>query len=187
MQPKHGSRRERSAFLVSLVDGQLVALPRTGQQASLSCLQGMDQAFAALEKAVWGCPWELTDNFVSAMREGRGRLTLSGPGDPTGRGLGFSFWRDERKVLRVYHCTYLLLQAQMSAASSPDGCLLGMHAPFWPVVMQSMLEGLSSHKKDAGQITGTNSDLRKLSMKASQRILTDYGVTESEIKGVDSM
>ena len=53
--------------------------------------------------------------------------------------------------------------------------------------MQSMLEGLSSHKKDTGQITGTNSDLRKLSMKASQRILTDYGVTESEIKGVRSI
>lgn len=58
----------------------------------------MEQAFRALEKAVWGCPWELTDNFISAMREGRGRLTLSGPGDPTGRGLGFSFWRDEHKV-----------------------------------------------------------------------------------------
>ena len=61
-------------------------------------LQDTQQAFAALEKAVWGCPWELADNFVSAMREGRGRLTLSGPGDPTGHGLGFSFWRDERKV-----------------------------------------------------------------------------------------
>ena len=53
--------------------------------------------------------------------------------------------------------------------------------------MQSMLEGSSSHKKDAGQITGTNSDLRKLSMKESQRILRDYGVTESEIKGVHSI
>ena len=75
------------------------AWPGAGEATALvRCLQGMDQAFAALEKAVWGCPWELTDNFVSAMREGRGRLTLSGPGDPTGRGLGFSFWRDERKA-----------------------------------------------------------------------------------------
>ena len=75
----------------------------------------------------------------------------------------------------------------MTATMSPDGCLLGVQATLWPVNLQSMLEGLSSHKKDAGQITGTNSDLRKLSMKASQRILTDYGVTESEIKGVHSM
>ena len=94
-----------------LLNSLLTASPRAGKQALLSCLQGMDQAFAALEKAVWGCPWELTDNFVSAMREGRGRLTLSGPGDPTGRGLGFSFWRDERKVLWLYLCTHLLLRA----------------------------------------------------------------------------
>lgn len=62
-----------------------------------------------------------------------------------------------------------------------------MHLTDRPVLMQSMLEGLSSHKKDAGQITGTNSDLRKLSMKASQRILTEYGVTETEINGVHSI
>lgn len=49
--------------------------------------------------------------------------------------------------------------------------------------MQSLLEGTSLQKKDAGQITGTNADLRKLSMKESMRILRGYGVTESEIKG----
>ena len=49
--------------------------------------------------------------------------------------------------------------------------------------MQSLLEGTAMQKKDAGQITGTNADLRKLSMKESMRILRGYGVTESEIKG----
>ena len=49
--------------------------------------------------------------------------------------------------------------------------------------MQSLLEGTALQKKDAGQITGTNADLRKLSMKESMRILKGYGVTESEIKG----
>ena len=49
--------------------------------------------------------------------------------------------------------------------------------------MQSLLEGTALQKKDAGQITGTNADLRKLSMKESMRILRGYGVTESEIKG----
>ena len=43
-------------------------------------------------------PWGLSGNFVAAMREGRGRLALAGPGDPTGRGAGFSFLRDDRKV-----------------------------------------------------------------------------------------
>lgn len=44
-------------------------------------------------------PWGLTENFNAAMREGRGRLALTGPGDPTGRGSGFSYLRDDRKVI----------------------------------------------------------------------------------------
>lgn len=51
------------------------------------------------------------------------------------------------------------------------------------VYLQSLLEGSASQKKDAGQITGTSADLRKLSMKESHRILKNYGVTETEIKG----
>ena len=58
----------------------------------------MTRAAAALELALCTTPWALTDNFVSALREGRGRLQLSGAGDPTGRGRGFSFLRDTRKV-----------------------------------------------------------------------------------------
>jgi transcription initiation factor TFIID subunit 1 len=60
--------------------------------------QEMDRAFEALETAIQSTPWGLSENFVSAMREGRGRLLLSGPGDPTGHGLGFSYFRDDRKV-----------------------------------------------------------------------------------------
>ena len=76
--------------------------------------QDTEQAFGALERVVWGCPWELADNFVAAMREGRGRLTLSGPGDPTGRGLGFSFWRDERKVRPLTTCSLACWQARQA-------------------------------------------------------------------------
>jgi hypothetical protein len=49
--------------------------------------------------------------------------------------------------------------------------------------LQSMLEGIGVQKKDAGNITGTNADLRKLSMKESMRILKGYGATEEEVKG----
>ncbi len=48
--------------------------------------------------AVQSTPWALTENFVAAMREGRGRLAITGPGDPTGHGVGFSFFRDDHKV-----------------------------------------------------------------------------------------
>ena len=124
---------------------------------------------------------------MSATREGRGRLTLSGPGDPTGHGLGLSFCWDERKVRPLGGCQFTLswslLQAQTPAEHVSDGSLLGCMLPTRLVSLQSMLEGASTRKKDAGQITGTSADLRKLSMKESQRILKEYGVTESEIKG----
>lgn len=59
--------------------------------------QELGAIFDALEAAIQATPWALTENFV-ATREGRGRLALTGPGDPTGRGLGFSYFRDDRKV-----------------------------------------------------------------------------------------
>jgi hypothetical protein len=62
--------------------------------------QELERAFEALEVAAGGTPWALTDAFVSALHEGRGRLALTGPGDPTGRGLGFSYMRDDRRVRR---------------------------------------------------------------------------------------
>ena len=120
----------------------------------------MDQAFAALEKAVWGCPWELTDNFVSAMREGRGRLTLSGPGDPTGRGLGFSFWRDERKVFWVQRCIPSLASSYVSYryscwlsswhASHRSTCAYAEHAG-GPVLSQEGRRADHRHKLGPAQ------------------------------------
>ncbi len=58
----------------------------------------MRRAAAAAALAVGATPWALTDNFIAALREGRGRLALTGAGDPTGRGIGFSLLRDARKA-----------------------------------------------------------------------------------------
>ena len=43
-------------------------------------------------------PWLLSDNFVSSMVDKKGHLALVGPGDPTGKGRGFSFTKDPRRV-----------------------------------------------------------------------------------------
>ncbi|CAL8462032.1 g1563 [Coccomyxa elongata] len=104
-----------------------------------------EAAFEALVVAVQSTPWALTENFVAAMREGRGRLAITGPGDPTGHGVGFSFFRDDHKA---------------AADSGP--------VP----------------KREVGQITGTNSDLRRLSMEKSREILLSLGITDDEIKGL---
>lgn len=43
-------------------------------------------------------PWLLSDNFVSSMVDKKGHMALVGPGDPTGKGRGFSFTKDPRRV-----------------------------------------------------------------------------------------
>ena len=61
-------------------------------------MQKYAAAAAELEMAVQNTPWALTDNFISAMRDGKGALALTGPGDPTARGEGFSFMRESIKA-----------------------------------------------------------------------------------------
>lgn len=53
-------------------------------------------AAKAVEHALQTAPWTLTDAFVTCFREGRATMRLLGPGDPTGRGAGYSFIRDIR-------------------------------------------------------------------------------------------
>ena len=71
-------------------------------QVSSSEGTSVEQEHAAviheLESAVQSAPWVLTDNFISAMREGRGALALTGAGDPTARGEGFSYFKEAPKV-----------------------------------------------------------------------------------------
>jgi hypothetical protein len=53
-------------------------------------------AAKAVESQYITAAWNLTDAFMSSFREGRATMRLLGPGDPTGRGVGYSFVRDVR-------------------------------------------------------------------------------------------
>lgn len=53
-------------------------------------------AAKALEHALQTAAWSLSDAFMTSFREGRATMRLHGPGDPTGRGTGYSFIRDIR-------------------------------------------------------------------------------------------
>ena len=53
-------------------------------------------AAKAVEHGLQTAPWSLSDSFVSAQREAKALMRLHGPGDPTGRGIGYSFIRDVR-------------------------------------------------------------------------------------------
>jgi hypothetical protein len=65
----------------------------------LVVVQDFAEATKQLELAIQMTPWALTDNFISALREQRGSLALTGPGDPTARGDGFSYMKETAKVL----------------------------------------------------------------------------------------
>ncbi len=50
-------------------------------------------------------------------------------------------------------------------------------------VLQAAADSGPVPKREVGQITGTNSDLRRLSMEKSREILISLGITDDEIKG----
>lgn len=60
--------------------------------------QDVKHAVSVVEVAAQGAPWAATGAYVDAVREGRGSLALTGAGDPTGRGRGYSYTRDIRRV-----------------------------------------------------------------------------------------
>ena len=88
---------------------------------------------ALVESAGQGAPWAATDAYVGAVREGRGSLALTGAGDPSGRGRGYSFTRD---ILRVG-----MLLAALSA--------LRPETRTEPWMLQVPLRPISSHDLSA--------------------------------------
>jgi transcription initiation factor TFIID subunit 1 len=54
-------------------------------------------AAAFVKEEVYLAPWNTTGNFLS-VQNGKGQLQLTGFGDPTGTGAGFSYLRVPQKV-----------------------------------------------------------------------------------------
>ncbi|KAF2927800.1 transcription initiation factor TFIID subunit 1 isoform X2 [Oryza sativa Japonica Group] len=106
-------------------------------------------AAAHIERELQITSWNLTSNFVACTnqdKENIERLEITGVGDPSGRGLGFSYVRVTPKA---------------------------------PV-------SNSTHKKKSAAakgttVTGTDADLRRLSMDAARELLLKFGVPEEQI------
>lgn len=106
-------------------------------------------AASHIERELQITPWNLSINFVACTNQDRGnieRLEITGVGDPSGRGLGFSFVRNTPK-------------APVSNA----------------VVKKKTAVGKGS------TVTGTDADLRRLSMEAAREILLKFNVPEEQI------
>ncbi|KAG9146368.1 hypothetical protein Leryth_018420 [Lithospermum erythrorhizon] len=106
-------------------------------------------AASHIERELQMTPWNLSNNFVSCTNQGREnieRLEITGVGDPTGRGLGFSYVR--------------------TAPKAPAS------------------NGMAKKKAFAGKgttVTGTDADLRRLSMEAAREVLLKFNVADEQI------
>lgn len=91
-------------------------------------------------------PWHLTGEFIDVHKkgDGTGMMKLTGLGDPSGQGEGFSFIRE--------------------ADSKPSKSV-----------------GNAALSAEVKKITGTEDDLRKLTMKQMASLLRSYGMTQEKI------
>uniref|UniRef100_A0A803KTP6 Transcription initiation factor TFIID subunit 1 n=1 Tax=Chenopodium quinoa TaxID=63459 RepID=A0A803KTP6_CHEQI len=136
---------------------RLAHLTGSAQLAALSSAMNQlpDEAIALaaashIERELQITPWNLTANFVACTsqdRENIERLEISGVGDPSGRGLGFSY-------VRV-------------AAKPPLSNALVKKKPAVP-------RGTT--------VTGTDADLRRLSMEAAREVLLKFNIPEEQIE-----
>ena len=94
-------------------------------------------------------PWHLTGEFIEVHKkgEGTGMMKLTGLGDPSGIGEGFSFLRE--------------------VDSKPNKSV--------------GLGPIDAQNAQMKKITGTEDDLRKLTMKQMAKILSGYGMAKKQI------
>nr|XP_043638575.1 transcription initiation factor TFIID subunit 1 isoform X2 [Erigeron canadensis] len=107
-------------------------------------------AASHIERELQITPWTLSGNFVACTNQDKGnieKLEITGVGDPSGRGLGFSYVRTASK-------------APVSNATAKKKV---------PVTRGVL------------QVTGTDADLRRLSMKAAREVLIKFNVPEDQI------
>eukprot|EP00816_Leptocylindrus_hargravesii_P003416 CAMPEP_0196808958 /NCGR_PEP_ID=MMETSP1362-20130617/8928_1 /TAXON_ID=163516 /ORGANISM="Leptocylindrus danicus, Strain CCMP1856" /LENGTH=1553 /DNA_ID=CAMNT_0042183479 /DNA_START=42 /DNA_END=4703 /DNA_ORIENTATION=- len=93
-------------------------------------------------------PWHTTNEFIEVHKnaQGSGMMKLTGLGDPSGLGEGFSFLRE--------------MDPKPNKASNSDGAL----------------------NEQINKITGTQNDLRRLTMKQMADLLRSYGMKDPDIK-----
>ncbi|PIA33823.1 hypothetical protein AQUCO_04000116v1, partial [Aquilegia coerulea] len=123
----------------------------TGLSSAINKLPDEAIALAAashIERELQITPWNLSSNFVACTnqdRENIEHLEITGVGDPSGRGLGFSYVRITPK-------------APLSTAVSKK-----------------------KTAKGHSTVTGTDVDLRRLSMEAAREVLLKFNVPEKQI------
>lgn len=137
-----------------------------------------------LEEELHLTTWNLTSSFVAAMT-GKGMLKLTGFGSPLRKGEGFSYIRKPQKESKNRD------QNNTPVAPSPGGATTptpGNMATV-PGIAAAGTTGTPSPMQPPKPlpktaVTGTDADLRKLSMKNARKVLKEFGVPEEQIKSL---
>ncbi|KAL9680493.1 hypothetical protein QQ045_018372 [Rhodiola kirilowii] len=125
----------------------------TGISSAMNQLPDEAIALAAashIERELQITPWTLSSNFVGCTNQDRDnieRLEITGVGDPSGRGLGFSYVRTAPK------------------------------AP----ISNAAVKKKTTIPRGGTTVTGTDADLRRLSMEAAREVLLKFNVPEEQI------
>ncbi|XP_019421080.1 PREDICTED: transcription initiation factor TFIID subunit 1-like isoform X2 [Lupinus angustifolius] len=102
-------------------------------------------AASHIERELQITPWNLSSNFVACTSQGKEnieRMEITGVGDPSGRGMGFSYAR----------------------------------APPKAPVSSAMVKRKAPTNRGGSTVTGTDADLRRLSMEAAREVLLKFNV-----------
>lgn len=145
------------SMLAGLYKLKRLGITRLTNSNSLSSAMNQlpDEAIALaaashIERELQITPWSLSSNFVACTsqdRENIERLEITGVGDPSGRGLGFSYVRTAPK------------------------------AP----ISNAMVKKKQAVSRGGSTVTGTDADLRRLSMEAAREVLLKFNVPEEQI------
>ncbi|XP_030510731.2 transcription initiation factor TFIID subunit 1 isoform X2 [Cannabis sativa] len=106
-------------------------------------------AASHIERELQITPWNLSSNFVASTqgKENIERMEITGVGDPSGRGLGFSYVRAAQKT----------------------------------PVPSAVVKKKSAAGRGGTTVTGTDADLRRLSMEAAREVLLKFDVPDEVI------
>ncbi|KAA6420012.1 MAG: transcription initiation factor subunit TAF1 [Trebouxia sp. A1-2] len=176
----------------------LVQIPAERMQIAIEQLPEEKQAAGKyLDLAIKTTPWALTDNYVSRERENRGsQVAFAGPGDPTGKGRGFSFVKDTRRHFSS-HKHHTEEAENLTGKQVPNTELNVVAKDMQPTGLKNAGDlaltqgyrvwdtkgmGHQAVKQKEGKLTGTNADLRRMKVPQLKEELRKVGVPEDMIK-----
>lgn len=130
-------------------------------------------------------PWRVSMNVISAF-QGKALLQMSGFGDPTGKGEGYSFVRVPMRTVHPRGEAKEARESMPSPKASMGNCLCShsFFFFFFSALRSSLPPSLQIFFFSFATVAGLEGDLRKLSTEGAREQLRKLGVSEDEVAGL---